>query len=166
MNIGVSVLYEMSLFSCITFVCMLGASSSISFYIPCVCYIFFKQHYMCLPHQSWITYLTHKKTQRGAHAHRQKKVNVVHCLEAAHLAAEFANGMLSSVFPAGRLTVTLFPSRPNRGRMQVPAIVGRETPEERRWKCVCVFVCVCVSDVPIRLCYFFGFQKLNLKVCW
>lgn len=49
----------------------------------------------------------------------------VHGLEADHLAGKFANRKLSSVFPAGHLTVVLFPSWLSRGQQPVPALLAQ-----------------------------------------
>lgn len=51
----------------------------------------------------------HEKNQTCTHTHK--------CVQSgsSSLGCGVANGMLSSVFPAGHLTVTLFPSWPSRG---------------------------------------------------
>lgn len=93
------------------------------------------QHFhfrMCCFQWSWITLSTHKKKKKNWHKHNCAWSAVS---GSSSLGCGVANRMLSSVFPAGLLTVTLFPSWQT-GAAASPCYPGRETPEKRRWKYV------------------------------
>ena len=102
----------------------------------CMWFWFYKMQakHMCWSHHSWITLLTHRYRIREMHTH--KTAHGVHCLEAAHFAVELQMGCchqssqqdiwLSRCFHHGQA-----------GEVASPWYPGFETPEKRRWKCVC-----------------------------